>query len=238
MRKISLWASRHLWAARILLVFIHLALILIAWTAGNLLYQAAISIPAPLICFWVVGFLAVCSIYPSRENRKAFRQAYRTQKICDGLLATLSFLLVLSLANHQEVANSPFGLPAAASVSTSPARVTPPASQKTGKVSFFNKWKRKLATGMMRLSQHFKKASSGEKVAMIILAVILAIFLLFGVMALACSASCSGSDALAILIGILGTALIVFLLVKVIKSINRKYSKPETKTAQEPGAST
>jgi len=229
MRSISLWAFHHKWQARLLLVCIHVLLIAIAWLTGEALYSMHYSVPASLIYLLVLAYFIGCCCYPSRKQRRRYKNFYRTQKLCDALVATTSFLLIAAASNHQYVFHSPFHSNAAASVQlTNNTNIEKPVKPTGKKISFFKKLKLKLATAILKLRMHFQKASTGEKVALIILAVLLAGLLLFGVFALSCSLSCSGSDALAVLVGILGTALVIFLLVKAIKSINKKYGKKMT----------
>jgi hypothetical protein len=88
-----------------------------------------------------------------------------------------------------------------------------------------------LRKNIRYIRQHYRQASGGEKAALIILSILVALALLYVVMALSCGIACSGSEGLALFVALLGTGLIVFLLVWVIKSINRKdrvKPKPET----------
>ena len=62
------------------------------------------------------------------------------------------------------------------------------------------------------------KADAGLK----ILAIVAALGLLLLVGALACELSCNGSDAAAIIVGVLGTAAVVIGFVAVMKAIQRK----------------
>ena len=64
--------------------------------------------------------------------------------------------------------------------------------------------------------------SEGDKAGLTILAIIAALGLAFLVGALACNLSCSGSDGAAIAVAVIGLGAIVWLLVVVLKSINKK----------------
>lgn len=224
MRKISVWAYRHKWAARCLLVIIHLLLIVLAWTAGSFLLAMNYTIPILFVYAMITAYCIGCCFYPLHNNRKQYRNFYRLQKTCDGILASASFLLVLSAANYQNTGGSPFYLSAIASVRPAVSfNVEKPIKPTATKFSFLQKIKQKLGEKILKLRMHFKKASEGEKILLIILAVLATMLLLFGVLSLSCSISCSGSDALAVIVGILGTALAIFILVKMIRAINKKY---------------
>ncbi len=80
------------------------------------------------------------------------------------------------------------------------------------------------------LRQEYKDATKGERTALIVLSILIALGLLSLVAALSCNLSCSGSEGGAAVVAILGTGLIIFLLVKIIKRINRGKPKEETST--------
>ena len=77
------------------------------------------------------------------------------------------------------------------------------------------------------LRKEYKDATNGERTALIILCILIAIGLLLLVAGLSCNLSCSGSEGAATVVLIFGTGLIIFLLVKVIKRINRGKPKEE-----------
>ena len=82
------------------------------------------------------------------------------------------------------------------------------------------KEKLKMIKDQVRTVKQNKDTTKGEKTALIILSVLIAIGLLLGLAALSCSISCGGSEALAIIVALAGTFLIVFLLVRIIKRIS------------------
>ena len=69
---------------------------------------------------------------------------------------------------------------------------------------------------------------------LIILSVLVALGLVLLVTSLACELSCNGSEAAAVVLAIGGTALVVFLLIVVLKSLNRKYKKSKEKEVEMP----
>ncbi|MEI9943660.1 MAG: hypothetical protein WDN26_05510, partial [Chitinophagaceae bacterium] len=89
------------------------------------------------------------------------------------------------------------------------------------------KWKerKKLLKAQVKEIKKSKELSNGAKAGLIILSSIIALGLLALILGLACDLSCSGADGLAILVGVGGTALIVFLLVLTIRSITGKKRK-------------
>ena len=115
-----------------------------------------------------------------------------------------------------------FSIPSSQSVNT-PASIHPKEETKaTSKKPFSKKeLKKKLKNKWKEFRKHYKESTKGEKTALIILSVIIAAGLLLLLAGLSCEISCSGSEGAAIAVGLLGTGLIIFLLVRVIQRINR-----------------
>ena len=84
------------------------------------------------------------------------------------------------------------------------------------------KKEKKLLKAQIKGIREADDMDEGERVALIILSVVLAMLALFGIFVLACNLSCAGSEAAALIVGIGGTALVIWLLVITIRSINRK----------------
>ena len=90
--------------------------------------------------------------------------------------------------------------------------------------------KKKILKEQIREIKKANDLSEGTKVLLIILSIVVAIGLLFLVAALACNLSCSGSDAVAVIVGIGGLALIIFLLIIAIRAITGKKKKGKHNT--------
>ncbi len=86
----------------------------------------------------------------------------------------------------------------------------------------------------MEVRKGYKESSKGSKTALIILSSVMAAFLFVVVLGLSCNVSCSGSQGGGIAVLLLGTALITFLLIKVIHAINRGPKKKEKKVVVDP----
>lgn len=232
MKQISVWASLHKWPARILIVVSYFILNGIGLFLGDGLHVFDFIIPSAWV--YLLGFLFIAGfiLYPSKKEKARYKNFYRTQKSADLFLVSLSFLLVVCFGNHYNLqrAQTPFYFAYAGATEVTGAGSTPggetsiePAPKK--KTSFIKNWKKKLRENIRTIRKEYKDSSPGERTALIILAVLVAIGLLFLVAALSCNLSCSGSDGAAVAVALLGTALIVFLFVRVIKSITRKSGK-------------
>jgi len=162
---------------------------------------------------------------------------YKKQKLCDVLLLSIAFLMFVCISSDKTPVETYFrtintvyaSKPILPKDSTfknykSLAAFSASIKDENGKLL---KWKerKKLLKEQVKAIKKSKETSEGGKVALIILSVIVAIGLIYLVAALACNLSCSGSDAAAVLVGVGGTALIVFLLILVIRSITGKKKK-------------
>ncbi len=112
MKKISLWARQHRWESRVLIVVTYIILNAIGLFIGDVLFSSGIIIPASAIyitCFiFITGFI----LYPSKKDKALYRNFYRRQKFTDFILASTTFLLIISFGNHynttQALSHSPF----------------------------------------------------------------------------------------------------------------------------------
>ncbi|MGB3153884.1 MAG: hypothetical protein WBB06_04755 [Chitinophagaceae bacterium] len=240
MRKISCWAKDHKWSSRFIIVASFIILNILGIVTGKLLGSLGVSIPVSVLLFFAglycVGFIA----YPSRTlkskklNAAAF---YVRQKSCDFLLVGSTFCMIVYMGNHpdrvfqyEQVFNSAIAsTPSLLKDSTvktykSIADFSASMRDENGKLL---KWKerKKLLKEQVRAIQKSDEPSKGGKAVLIILSVLVALLLIGLVASLACSLSCGGSDVFAVIVGIGGTALIVWLLIAVIRSILGKKGK-------------
>ena len=239
MKKLSLWAREHKQAARFIIVISFIVLNILGVVTGKLFTALGISIPASVMLLFAVAYCAGFIFYPSKSlkgkklNASAF---YVRQKSCDFILAGSTFCMIVYLGNHPDrlfqyipnlnaatAVNS--SLPSDSAVKTYKSIAEFSASMKDENGNHL-KWKerKKLLKEQVRAIKSSGLPSEG-KAGLIILSVIAALFLLALVLGLACNLSCSGSDAAAVVVGLGGTALIIFLLVVVIRSIKGKKKK-------------
>ena len=249
MKKISFWARNHVWATRFIIIGIYVLLNITGIVLGDLLFSVNVIMkPVFLYCTCFI-FLAGMFLYPSKKENAKYRNFYRSQKTADLVLAGCTFLLIVYGGNHLNT-TKPAGasnLYAASIISlstnTAPGVTSKiiaedkDASAKPIKKPLSKKeLKKKLKNNLHQLRKLYKESSDGEKALLIALSVIIALGLLFLLLSLSCSISCSGADGLALVVGILGTALIVFLLVRVIQRITLGPRKSrETPKGDNPG---
>lgn len=242
MRKLSLWARHHKKAARLIIISSFILLTVIGYYTGTWMSDLAISLPGTILFIALFSYIAGVIAYPQRPRRyKTLRSKsfYVRQKMCDTGLAASTFLLIVYLANHPGTFIHSF-VPANA-VSGNNLVLPKDSSAKTYKtIREFSasirdkdgnllKWKerKKLLKEQVRSIKKADNLSKGDKAGLIVLAVIVAIGLAALVGALACELSCNGSEGAALLVGIGGTALIIFLLLITIRAINKGRNRPK-----------
>jgi len=233
MKNISYWAAGHIRAARSLIICIKLALFALAYYTGIMLYKSQLFLPANAIYGGVLTvLLIVVIVYPSvKKERFSKKLNYTRQKICDFILPLCAFSIVATLINN---ADKPLGYTQAlgSHIIKRPTAQDILASGKT-KGSFSRKEKRILKKEFFKQLKIYATAKmTGDKAASgeawkTILVIIGALGLTYLLAALVCNLSCSGSDAAAIIVGVLGLVGIVWGTVALIKRINRG---PKNKT--------
>lgn len=242
MRKLSLWAKHHKQAARLIIISSFVLLTIIGYYTGSWMNDLAISLPGTILFIALISYIAGVMAYPQRPVSKKISKTksfYIRQKICDTGLAVSTFLLIVYLANHPGTFIHSF-VPANA-VSGNTLVLPKDSSAKTYKtIREFSasikdkdgnllKWKerKKLLKEQVRSIKKADNLSKGDKAGLIVLSVIVALGLVLLVGALACELSCSGSEGAALLVGIGGTALIIFLLVITIRAIKKGKKEPK-----------
>lgn len=246
MKRISYWARNHKWPARIIIVLSFALLSGLGIITGHLLYELNVLLPFTAFGFFVLLYFSGFVYYPQQADRKRLpaTRFYRRQKGSDLMLATAAFCLTVFLSNQYSAGKSMF---LTLQATTAPIPKLPKDSlAKTYKpIAAFSasmkdekgktlKWhdRKKLLKEQVQGIKKADDLSKGEKAVLIILSVIVALGLLLLLSGLACSLSCNGADGAALLVGIGGAALIIFLLVITIRAINGK--KKKLKLKEEP----
>ena len=244
MKNLSFWARDHKWSARFLIVFSFVLLNCIGLFLGDALVVAKFIVPSLWIYAIAFIFIVAFVTYPSKKEKSKYKNFYRRRKTADLLLLTTSFLLIISYGNHYLLQRnqSPFHFTYAnaSEISTNvlPANENSIVPSPKKKSSLIKQWRKKLKENIRTIKKEYKDATPGERAALIVLTLIVAVALLYLVLALSCNLSCSGSDGAALVVGLLGTALIVFFSVRVIKRITRGKPKKETNAPQSTSLNT
>ncbi|MEO7923237.1 MAG: hypothetical protein ABIR30_06120 [Chitinophagaceae bacterium] len=249
MKKISRWAKDHKRSARIIIIASILLMNVLAFVTGSLFSSLGISIPLFSLLFfaalYAVGFIG----YPSKilkGNKLTAAAFYTRQKTCDILLIGSTFFMIAWMANHPDnlfrygqplnaASASTGSLPKDSTLKTYKSIAAFSASMKdeNGKTL---KWKerKKLLKEQVSAIKRSDEPSKGGKIALIILSCLVAGALIILVATLACSLSCGGSDVLAVIVGIGGTALVVWLLTVVLRQIAGKKKMPKDPDNKQP----
>lgn len=240
MKKISYWAKAHKWRSWVIIIAAFSVLNTLGIVTGILLQQLEISVSVILVFISLFLYLAALIAYPSKsEKGKTLSRAafYIKQKSCDFILVASTFGMIIYLSNHPDRLFQSYPTISAA-MKTEPSLPKDSLAKGYKSIKDFSasmkdvngnqlKWKerKKLLKEQIRDIKKSNGLTNGAKIGLIILSVLVAIGLIALVAALACDLSCSGSDAAAAIVGIGGTALVIFLLVLVIRNINKKKKK-------------
>lgn len=232
MRKLSLWAKYRPVYARTIIVISHCLLICIGYFLGMQLLENGIALSPLLLYLLIAIFFIAGATYPLKKPGN-----YNKRKLYDLVVACCGFFMVICSAYQL---NAPVSINEAAQATTieKPLPYKYDAAKKlleqfkTGeKTKFTAKEKRIIKKEFNYQLLQYAKAkitgdkTSGDQVALIILACVAAVGLLFLVMSLACTLSCNGSDAAAVVVGVLGLVAIIWGLIAVIRGINKKRPK-------------
>jgi uncharacterized membrane protein len=243
MRKISLWAKQHRFPAIVSLVLIKLSLALIAFYLGSSLLDLNIHIPFMVCIIALIVLIGAAWLYPSHKlTGLSKKQFYIRQKSCDFIVGACSFVMIGTLVNN----NLPMPGSAIAFASNVVTKTTPTAEEILASLQYRDKStltkqeKRILRVEFKRQVKIYaiakvtgNKKGAGKAILMI-LTIIAAIGLLSLLAGLACSLSCNGSDAAALVVGILGTAFIIWGCIVLINRISRG-PKKKKEISSEPG---
>lgn len=239
-KNLSLWAKNHKWATRILIIIAFLFLDIIGIITGVLMNDLSIIINPAIFYFFVILFIATIGFYPRKSNKKTSitqHVFYVRQKSCDLVLAGSTFLMIVCIGNNDSILETNF-ISAAAStrsipVSTADSTLKPYKSIAAFSASMKNengkllKWneRRKLLKEQIRGIKKANDISKGGKAALMILCSLIAAGLLLLIVAWSCDLSCSGSDGAALLVGVGGTAAVIFLLLLAVRLIYGRIKK-------------
>ncbi|MBO9683200.1 MAG: hypothetical protein J7502_11125 [Flavisolibacter sp.] len=231
MRKLSFWAKHHPVPARIFIIISRIFLFFIACFLGKQLAAFGIGLSPLWIYFFIGVFFIAGATYPQKRSSSN----YLKRKLYDLVIAGCGFFITLSFVVQLD---SPFYATAQAAVPVNPspykyaeAKILLKQFKNGEKTKFTGKEKRIIRKEFnYQLLQYGKAKITGnkadaEQAILIFLACIAAVGLLYLVAALACTLSCNGSDAAAVIVGILGLAGVIWGLIALIRAINRKKTK-------------
>jgi uncharacterized membrane protein len=238
MQKISVWAKHHQITARFYIACIRLLLAVLAYYVAVTLTQIKIFIPAaPVYAAALLLLVTGVLLYPVIANKKEFKyQFYVRQKFCDFIIPLSAAIVFITWVNNAGNTNASYASGKASIV------IKPTAEQilKSGKTKetltrqekrilkkeFFHQLK--IYAGAVLTGDKEKSAQAWK----IILAIVGLVGLLFLLAALACSLSCNGSDAAAVIVGVLGLAGLIWGFIAILKAIKRGPKKKTENKAE------
>jgi len=239
MRKISRWARTHAVSARIIIIVSHFLLVAIAFTLSEQAIPQSIRFSQCWFYIFIVGSLVAALYYPRGNAGNKSKWNYAKRKTFDLLVVLFGFCLYFLVASELNQPTTGSWSASALTIEKSPYK-NPEAERllksfREGQRHTFTKQEKRILRQEFnyQLEQYVKAKITGDKAKQdttlpIILCCVAAVGLLFLVASLACSLDCGGSATGALLVGVLGTAAVIFGLVMAIKAINRKAQKKMT----------
>ena len=237
MKQISYWAKKHVWQTRLLIIGIYVLLNVIGIFTGKLLKEINIIIPQVYFTAFIICTIALWIWYPDKNAKKRISSSvlYARKKLFDFSLGTVTFLMIIYSGNNWEHlfiksqsanATNIFNTNKDSAIYNIPIIKNFIASIKAMDVDKIGqREKLRIIKKQIKTIKSDKETSKGDKTLLIILSILVALALLIGLAALSCSIACSSSGALAIIVALGGTFLIIFFLVRIIKNINNPREK-------------
>jgi len=218
MKQISYWARSHKTAARIILILLYIPLNIAGLLTGYLLQETGVSFTANFIYTLIILVLAVYFFYPAKAT-------YYKRKIFEGVMITCTYLMICFYGNqlNNPAPVFPFSSSTQAVSYTINHRGIQPVSNDPGKTLT----KKELRKELKQSFRQKKEMKKGWKIALIILTILVAAGLIYVFLALGCAIACSGSEALAIVVVLLGSAATIFGAIKLIQYISGKKRRKE-----------
>ena len=225
MKQVSHWASKHVAAARLIIILLYIPLNILGYLTGSLLWDSGVELTASFI--QLIALLVVVLFICYRKNA-----SYAQRKLSEFAMGFCTFCIICFYGN--QVNNTKFYLPFSNTIHAISILETENSSAGKEKI----KTKKESRQLKKELKKQFKKVTLDEnekkvwvKILLIVLTVAVAIILLYGLALLACTISCNGAEAAAWLVGILGLAGIIAGLFFVIRKIIGRKKKPKMNAA-------
>jgi amino acid transporter len=245
MKQLSIWAKLHVWSARLLIILLHTLLIVIAvyWAFLATENGWIISQSSLYVLISIYG-----SLYIVYAHQLAWRKFYWFRTMMHTILAIVSFLLVFVVA---VTLNKPIArnhvMAASVIDPVSGGTYKHPEAEKLlelikkGEIKKLTKTERKLLKSELKyqLKRYSEAKQNGQKKEagnawLTVLTIVLALIAFIGVGSIACNLSCNGNDGAAVLVLVLGTALVVFLAIVAFRGIKKRKKSGGTQKSETP----
>jgi len=218
---ITLWAARNPWKTRFLIGGMHIILGAAGFYFGKNLAAEGVHFSYLSKDIFLATFLTSALFYPLKgsSGRSIIRQ-----KSHDLAMILSAFLLMVNAGNLDiNMRPSLTGIINVRTNAQKNAFVSGDKIQPAGQQLVIQAKQDETAAPQK------EKTGKGKKIILNILVVLLSVALAFGLFMLCCGIWCNGMEVLAVLLGLVGGALLIWVLTKVLESINN----PKTKSTRE-----
>lgn len=226
MKQLSYWAKLHPKTARVSIILLHIPLNIAGIVTGLLLFDLNVSMGQAFI----YSLITITLLLFLFERKKT---PYYTRKFLHLTMAVCTYLLFVFAGNqvHQPKPYFPFSQSVnAVGTSLLSTTISKPLQAKEKKPQ--KKLSRKESKNLfLKVDEKVNNLPLWAKIVLIFLAVVVAAGLLYVLAALACTISCNGSEALAVIVALVGTFGIVFGAIRLIQAILGKKRKKKRSTS-------
>jgi hypothetical protein len=235
MKKLSIWASKNPWKARMFIIFARIVMSGIAFFAGLWLAADEHSITTPLMRLSAGLFLVALVFYPSGRPRKS---NYSARLYAGGGACIASLLFYTALGNLNAPPDRAARLSAANLVHVTTASLENGARFRAKSPTLNWKWRQKIHDKKQLLRQTLKAAKGNLSGWQIVGYTVLSLLLVAGlgtlVLFLSCELSCNGHEGAAAVVAIGGTAIIILLVIALWRWAIRRAKRVNAKSKGSP----
>ncbi len=221
MKQVSFWSSRHVAAARLLIILIYILLNILGLYTGFLLGDTGVLLQ-PLFLNSIL--IAVIILFVGYRKHASFYK----RKLFEAAMGVCTFCIICFYGN--QLHNTNIYLPFSNTTQAVSIIEKQSGSVETVKI----KTNKETRQAKKEFRKQLKKAFANDngmkgwvKILLIVLSVLVAAILLYFLAYIVCSLSCSGAEAAAWIVGILGLAGIVTGLFFLIRGIIGRKKKPK-----------
>jgi hypothetical protein len=211
--RVTLWAARNPWKARVVTAGMNIILGTAAFVFGAGLAEKGVHFSDPSKYLWTATFLSLALSYPLTKSRF---QYLPFSKAHDLAMVLSAFLMLANAGNAGiDVRPSAFGL--FSPVNTD--RLVTEKTRATDRLQISNAYLLNAGQSMQTPEAETEKTTKGQRFVLTVLAILGCLVLTYLLIAACCGLWCNGMGALAVFLGVAGGAFIIWLMYKMIRAI-------------------
>jgi hypothetical protein len=219
--RVTLWAARNPWKARVVTAGMNVILGTAAFVFGAGLAENGVHFSDPSKYLWTATFLALALSYPLTK----IRFQYLPFSKAHDLAMVLSAFLMLANAGNAGIDLRPSAFGLFSQVNTD--RLVTEKAPAHERVQISNAYLLNAGQSMQTPETETEKTGKGNRFLLTVLAILGCLVLTYLLIAACCGLWCNGMGALAVFLGVAGGAFIIWLMYKMIRAIYNPEKTPE-----------